>query len=181
MSWTVSWRWIAIGAWLLCPSLSTAMAGVVLSKEDALQKAFSGAEVERHVVALSEEQVKAVGILSGSKRNLSDSVVLYEGKKEGRIIGTAYIDSHRVHSLPQTLMVVVGPDSRIASLDVLAFDEPAKFRASAKWLDLFRGRGLDDDLQLGQGIQGITGATLTARSTTRVVRRILAIHRVLNP
>ena len=41
------------------------------------------------------------------------------------------------------------------------------------------GRKLDDDLALKRGIRSVTGATLTARATTEAVRRILALHRVV--
>ncbi len=180
MNLRLSWKWIVAGVWAFSLSLPGAFATTFMSQQEALDKAFPDAEVERRVVALTDEQMKAAGALAGSKIP-GALIILYEGRKDGQLIGTAYFDVQRVHSLPQTLMLVVAPDGRLLSLDVLAFNEPAKFMAPAGWLDQFPGHALDENLQLHRDIQGITGATLTARSTTKSVRRILAIHKILNP
>ena len=45
--------------------------------------------------------------------------------------------------------------------------------------DIFvRGRGLDSEMSLRTGIQGIAGSTFTANAVTAAVRRALAIHEV---
>lgn len=169
-------RALVIGIWsfVLFPS----HAATFLTQQEALEKAFPGAEVTRRVVTMTEEQVKAASKLAGAKIP-SALVFVYEAAKDGAVIGTAYFDAHRVHSMQQTLMLVVNPDGRLRSIDVLAFMEPPKFMAPDAWMAQFPGRALDDRLQLRQDIQGITGATLTARATTKAVRRALAIHAVL--
>jgi hypothetical protein len=67
----------------------------------------------------------------------------------------------------------------VARLEVLAFAEPEEYLPRARWYGQFLGRALDDELNLGRGIRGVSGATLTARATTRAVRRVLAVHAVL--
>ena len=47
------------------------------------------------------------------------------------------------------------------------------------WLDQFKGKSVDDQIRMKKNIDGITGATLTARATTQCARRIMAIHEVL--
>ncbi|HMP77489.1 MAG TPA: FMN-binding protein [Kiritimatiellia bacterium] len=167
---------LVIGIWTLI--LFPAQATTFLTQQEALEKAFPGAEVTRRTVTLTDDQLKTAGKLAGSKIP-SALVFVYEAARDGAVVGTAYFDVQRVHSLPQTLMLVVSRDGRLRSLDVLAFKEPPKFMAPAAWLEQFPGRALDDSLQLRQDIQGISGATLTARATTKSVRRVLAIHAVL--
>lgn len=153
-------------------------AATFLTQDEALARAFPEAQVERVGHVLTEAQMAAAAKLAG-KPIPSALVAAYEARREGRLIGTAYFDAHRVHSKQETLMIVVDPDGQVADVRVLAFTEPAKYLAPEAWLRQFLGRPLDDRLQLKQDIQGITGATLTARATTKAVRRTLAIHAVL--
>jgi Na+-translocating ferredoxin:NAD+ oxidoreductase RnfG subunit len=62
---------------------------------------------------------------------------------------------------------------------VLAFHEPPEYLPTDRWIGQFPGRKLDDDLKLGAGIQGITGATLSTQAMTSGVRRALALVAVL--
>jgi hypothetical protein len=100
-------------------------------------------------------------------------------RKDGAVVGTAYLDVHRVRTLKEALMVVVGSDHRVRRIEILAFAEPADYLPRGSWYAQFVGRRLDGELNLKHGIRGITGATLTARATTSAVRRVLALHEVL--
>ncbi len=144
-----------------------------------MRTAFPDAEVERTTVALTEEQVARVGVLSGAK---PDSLLVYPytARRNGEVVGTAYFDAHRVRTLPETLMVVVDPSGRVARVEVLAFHEPKEYLAPAPWLKRWIGRELNEELMLRRGVDGITGATLTARAVTAAVREILAIHQILH-
>jgi len=148
------------------------------TQSEALDRAFPGAQVERIGHVLTEVQMAEAADLAGAKLP-SALVAAYEARRDGQLVGTAYFDAHRVHSQQETLMIVVGPDGRVADVQVLAFAEPPKYLAPPAWMKQFPGRALDDRLRLKQDIQGITGATLTARATTKAVRRILAIHAIL--
>ena len=77
-------------------------------------------------------------------------------------------------------MVVVGADAKVAFVEILSFSEPDDYLASKRWLGQLPGRELDDDLALRRGLRGIAGATLTAEAVARAVRRVLAVHQVLN-
>ncbi|MCS6772287.1 MAG: FMN-binding protein [Kiritimatiellae bacterium] len=153
--------------------------GEIPSLYDALATAFPGADIERRTYTLTAEQQAEAARLAGEP--LPHTVIFaYHASLDGRPVGTAYFDAHRVRTLPQTLMIIVEPDGRLRSIEVLSFREPPQYKPSAAWLNQFRGRCLDEDLQLRRGIQGITGATLTARATTKAARRALALHAVLS-
>jgi len=96
-------------------------------------------------------------------------------------IGVAYFDAHIVRTLNEVLMVAIGPEDRILSIEVVAFAEPPEYRAPERWLDLFEGKSWEEDLSLRGDIPNLTGATLTTRAAIRTVERILALHRVLDP
>ncbi|GAB4253449.1 FMN-binding protein [Deferrisoma sp.] len=156
-----------------------AWAGTYHTKEEALRLAFPGADrVDTRTLYLTETQAREVETLSGAR--LEGRVyTFYVGLREGKPLGYAAIEAATVRTLPQTLLVVLGPDLRVRSVRVLAFFEPEEYLPPERWLAQFRGRGLDPDLRVGGGIQGITGATLSAQAVTRQVRRVLALARLL--
>ena len=105
--------------------------------------------------------------------------VAYVAIKDGRLVGTAYFDTHVVRTMTETLMVAVDPAGAIMRVEVLSFSEPEEYLPKEHWYAQFPGRSLDDDLSLTRGIRPVSGATLTARATTDAARRALALHQVL--
>ncbi len=159
---------------------ATSPAATYLTQAEALAQAFPDAQIERQGYVLTDAQMKQAADLAG-KPLPSALATAYVATRDGAVVGTAYFDVHRIHSQSETLMIVVKPDGALADIVVLAFSEPPKYRAPEAWLKQFLSRKLDNRLNLKQDIQGISGATLTARATTKAVRRTLALHAVLNP
>ncbi len=106
-------------------------------------------------------------------------VTRWIGTKDDELIGTAYFDTHRVRTLDETIMVVIGPNGTVNRVEVLAFHEPTDYLPREIWVDQFNGRRLDGDLNIDRGIHGITGATLSAHAVTDATRRILAVHQAI--
>ena len=163
-------------ALLLCASPSSADE-TLLTKEEALELAFKDCKVSRSTVTLTKEQKARVKELTGAAPSKS-LVYPYVATKDGKIVGTAYFDVHKVRTLREVLMVVVDPKGKISRIEVLAFGEPKEYMPRASWYAQFVGKGLDETLSLKKGIKKVTGATLTARATTDAARRVLAIHQV---
>lgn len=162
---------------------ATARAQTLMTQGEALAAAFPApAEVERCTAFLSEAQLAEARRRAGDDVAIEQGVVsYYAARRDGRPAGVAYFDAHRVRTHAEVVMVVVTPEGRVARVDVLKFTEPPEYRAPAGWIAQFEGRPLDDDLSLRGGILNITGATLTARAMTRAVRRVLALHGVIDP
>ena len=168
------------------PVLSAARVVVTRAKQflkvdEALALAFPGAEVKRGTVYLTEEQKKKAAKLAKTK--LTQSIVHpYEAfDKKGELVGTAYFDTHQVRTKKESIMIIVAPDGTIARIELCAFGEPLDYMPSGRWYGQFLGKRLDDDLNLGRDIQGITGATLSGQATTRCARRVLATHLAIQP
>jgi Na+-translocating ferredoxin:NAD+ oxidoreductase RnfG subunit len=151
---------------------------VVQSQEAALQEAFPGASVERHTAFLDDTQVEQVRKLGGTEPS-SRVVTYYRGVRDGELVATAYFDAHRVRTLPEVLMIVVDADSSVRRVAVLSFLEPKDYLPGDRWFEQFNGRELDEGLSLKREIRGITGATLSSRAATEAVRRVLALHQIL--
>jgi hypothetical protein len=152
---------------------------VFLAKDEALAAAFPEADrVESRVVILTDEQQAAVERLARAPLE-SKLWTLHVGWRGGEVLGYAIIDSHIVRTLPEAFMVVLDPQGKVRRVEVLAFYEPPEYLPPPRWREQFKDRILDDDLKLRRGIQGITGATLSAIAMTAGVRRALALHAVL--
>lgn len=151
-----------------------ARARVLLSQKDALALAFPAAVPERRTAFLTTEQTQAAEKLARAK--LESRVLTYYVSGST----TAYFESHLVRTMNETVMIVVGADSKVAFVEILSFAEPDDYRSSPRWLAQFKDKPLDDELALRRGLRGITGATLTAETVARSVRRALAVHQVLN-
>jgi FMN-binding protein len=172
-------RLVAIALVLTAVVGSSASAKVFHAKDEALALAFPEAEhVEPRVVILTDAQKSAIEKLARTSLD-SQLWTVYLGWRGTELLGSAVIDSHVVRTLPETSMVVMAPDGRVRRVEILAFHEPLEYLPTRRWMDQFAERALDDDLRLRAGIQGITGATLSATAMTAGVRRVLALRAVL--
>jgi hypothetical protein len=150
----------------------------IVEPEKAVREAFPGAVTERRTDYLSEEQAGRIESLAGSPPS-SRIVVSYRATREGLPAGRAYLETHLVRTLPETILVVLRGDGRVAKVEILSFTEPDDYLPRPRWLEQFRDKELDPELSLRSSIRGVTGATLTSRAITSAVRRVLATDQVL--
>lgn len=154
-----------------------AAARVYRTVDQALETVFPPPQrAERRTLYLDDERVRRAEDASGVRVE-ARVVSYYVGVTEGRVAGYAYLDTHLVRTLPETVMIVVAPDGVLLRIDVLSFDEPEDYLPTGRWLQQFEGRSLQD-LGAGRGIRTLTGATLSSRAVTQAARRILALHRL---
>ena len=147
--------------------------------DQALEEAFPGAEIERVTCVLTVEQRKRVGKLGGQSEYPRKTTFAYVARKDGVVIGTAFFDSHVVRTKRETLMLTVAPDGALRGTRTIAFQEPPEYVAQDSFYDSLKGRRQGKELQLGRGLDGTTGATLTCRAVAEAARRVLGLHEVL--
>lgn len=160
-----------------------ASAQTFLTQDEALRLAFpEPAEIERRTAYLDEPRLSRARELAGPDVEVRQTVVTYYvGCREGELVGTAYFDVHRVRTLPEVLMLVVSPSGTLDRIEILKFQEPREYVAPERWLAQLEGKALGPDLSLKGDIINLTGATLTSRAVTGAARRVLALHRVIDP
>jgi len=167
---------------LALAALPGAVLAQTITQDEALALAFPGAALERRTAFLDEASLEEASRLAGPDVEVESSVVTYYVARQGGTpLGVAYFDAHRVRTLPQVLMIVVGVDGRVSRVETVSFREPSEYRAPNGWLHQFDGQALDAALSLRGDIAPITGATLTSGAATRATRRALALHRVIDP
>jgi hypothetical protein len=168
---------------LLLAALLSGVAGpcgakVFLSRKEALAAAFPTADqvVDRDIF-LTRDQVARIEKGSGAKLE-SELITIYEGKRLGRTIGYAFIDTHVVRTQPETFMVVISPSGMVEGVSMCAFYEPQEYMPPDRWMAQFKGHSDPQRLRVGDSVVGITGSTLTARALTGGVRKAIAIWKV---
>lgn len=149
---------------------------VLITVEEALKLVFPDATTSRQTLFLSDAQRARAAKASGAEISSSLATRYVAHDEMGKILGWAYLDTHRVRTLPETLMIVLDADGAVQRVEVVTFREPLEYMPREGWYRQYDGQTLDDDLALKREIRPVTGATLTARATTEAVRRILAIH-----
>ncbi|HSN57600.1 MAG TPA: FMN-binding protein [Candidatus Sulfomarinibacteraceae bacterium] len=153
----------------------TVRAAVLITVEEALELAFPGAELTRETLFLTAEQLRTAA--DTAELDIASSMATrFVARRDGQTVGFGYVDTHRVRTLPQTLVVILDPAGAVVRVEVAAFREPLEYMPGDGWYRQFDGEELDRDLALDREIRPVTGATLTARATTDAVRRVLAIH-----
>lgn len=170
-------RWALAG--VVCLVVGAAGATVLITVEEALEQAFPGSTTKRQTLFLSDEQREAVERESGAEVSSALATRYVAHGEDGAVLGWAYLDTHRVRTLPETLMIVLDGDGTVRRVEVVTFREPLEYMPREGWYGQYEGQELDDNLALKRDIRPVTGATLTARATTEAVRRVLAIHAVV--
>lgn len=148
------------------------------SATEAVALAWPGASVQRREHFLTEIQAKQARSLCGTElRGLW--WVAYEARKDGRLLGVAFFDTHRVRTLNGTAMVAVNADGGLRRIEVVGFHEPQEYLPKEAWVRQMDGRRLDAELSLGRAIRPLSGSTLTAHALVDASRRGLALFQVL--
>lgn len=169
------------GGALLLPGLWAAAVGarVLKTPEEALALAFPGASVSKKAHYLTPAQKAALAAQGFPE--VPGLVFQYRVVDNGAVVAYAYLDTHRVRTLPETLLVILHPDGQVLRVEVLAFAEPPDYLPREVWYRQFAGTSKERPPRLGETVAPVSGATLTAQATTAAVRRVLALHRVLEP
>ena len=148
-------------------------ARVLMTQDQALASAFPNTKPARQTFFLTTEQLDAARKESGVE--FKEQLVI----RYATPAGFAYFDTHRVRTLPETVMIVVTPDGKVSRVEILSFDEPTDYFPKRRWLDQLLGHHLDTDLTLKGAVRPISGASLTGQAIVNATRKVLALHHVL--
>lgn len=146
--------------------------------QEALALAFPGAQIQRREHFLADAQAQKAKLLSGVEL-AGLWWVAYEARTDGRLLGVAFFDTHRVRTLNETAMVAVNADGTLKRVEVVAFREPQEYLPKELWIRQLDGKRLDGALSLKRSIRPLSGATLTANVLVDASRRSLALFQVL--
>lgn len=91
----------------------------------------------------------------------------------------AYVDSHIVRTMNQTVVVGIGQKGRITHYKISSFMEPSEYRPPQQWIKQLINKGPEDKYQLNHEIDALSGATLSANAVVKSSKKVIKMHQVL--
>ena len=152
-----------------------AAAEVLLARRPALRAAFPGAALTARDLFPTAAQVKALEASARAPLG-GDLVTVYEARRGGALVGYGVFDTRAVRSHTATTLVALAPDGAVQQVQVCAFHEPREYLPVKRWFRQLVGQGRSAPLRVGEDVAAISGATMSARSFSAVVRRARAVH-----
>jgi len=171
---------LAVGSIYFLSLTTSIKANVYLTVKMSMLEIFPMAnKFDRKTAFFNKKQRRAAGEISGNPY-LPSLMVYYEVKRDNKLIGYYFIDSHKVRTNKETIAVGLYLDFSIRDVKVLSFYEPKEYFPVPFWLKQFKNLMVSKKtMQIDYDIQGMTGATLTNRAVVRTLRdrvSLLKIH-----
>ena len=88
-----------------------------LTREEALMLAFPKCKIEKQTVYLTKNQKAMASKLAKAKVN-RNIVYVYEARRDGRLVGSAYFDAHVVRTKKEIVMFVLDLKDRIDRIEL---------------------------------------------------------------
>lgn len=160
---------------LLMAVSTISFAKIFYSKNEAMVLAFGDDAQVENLALFPDDQQKAAIQKEAKVKLDSGMFTFYVGKRQGKILGYAAIETMNVRTKPETLMIVLSPEGEVRKVATLAFHEPPEYQPPEHWFEQLSGKPLAE-LDFNKGVQGISGATLSTRAAVNSVRKVLAIY-----
>ena len=159
-----------IVAALIAPA---AMATVYLSPEQALATIFEGkSDFNPSALKLTKDQRKALSSSTGLTVR-DQEIQVWSAGDGARMYVDKVVGKHEFI----TFAVGIGADGKVRGVEILEYKETYGGEVRRpEGRKQFKGKKLSDSIKLGSDIVNISGATLSSRSVTDGVKRLLAIR-----
>lgn len=160
-------------------------AKVLFSQQEALAKLLPDAqEIIEETRVLTDEQKEAIGEKAGIKfdPDLDREFHFFIGSANAQIVGYAVKDSVKGKWGLIHYMVSFDLDGKVNNVTVLEYREKrGRSVAKRRFLKQFFGKTINDRIKLKKDIDGVTGATISSRSMTNGIRKIVHIFSEFYP
>lgn len=145
-----------------------------------MSRTFGGKSVDTQNLILNDAQVAQLSKASMQKIE-TKLYRLYVAKNGSQTLGYGVLLNKKVRTKTAIALYLIGMNSKIKSIEIVAFNEPLEYLPSATWLNVFDQKSSENTLKLNQDIPTTTGATLSARAITDGARTALALLDIVKP
>lgn len=131
--------------------------------------------IRREILALTGEQKAVVEQRIGWKFP-ETSFPVYIGETEGKIDGYAIVQNTIGKHRPITYMVGVDAEGEVTNFEVLVYREARGNEIATKRFNYqYQGKDVRDPIRINRDIINISGATMSVRSASAGVKRVLVL------
>jgi len=174
---------MAISILVVVVSSSRGQAEELIPADNALKKVFKGAtDFKREEINLSPEQVADIESKSGASFDGAHPprVVRYTATRDGETLGFAFEDTVMGKWGSIHYLAGIDPGGAILEVVVLGYQEiRGRPIAKARFLRQYKRKTVNDPLRLHKDIDGVTGATISSRSITDGIRKLIHIFNAI--
>ena len=151
-------------------------AEIFLTEEDAIKLMFPKSErIRRHMLNLHPDQKKKVEERIGW-RFPEESFDMYVGETGGKVDGYALVQNTIGKHKPMTYMVGVDDNGAVTNVELLVFREARGSEVRMKRFNSqYEGKTVLDPVRINKDIINISGATMSVRSISAGVKRMLVL------
>jgi hypothetical protein len=152
------------------------MAEVFLSEEDAVKLMFPKSEhVKKDLLRVPADKKTVIEDRIGWKFP-EDSFEVYIGETGSQIDGYALIQNTIGKHKPMTYMVGVDAQGRVSNVELLVFREARGSEVRTKRFNVqYEGKTASDPVRINKDIINISGATMSVRSMSAGIKRVLVL------
>lgn len=144
------------------------------------QRTFASKSVDTQNVILGDTQLQQ--LIKNSQQPIDSKLYrVYLAKNGDKTVGYGVLMNKKVRTKTAVALYLIGIDSKIKSIEIVAFNEPIEYLPTATWLNVFDNKSTANTLKLNQDIPTTTGATLSARAITDGARAALALLEITKP
>lgn len=151
-------------------------AEVFLTEDEALKLMFPKSEqIRKDLIRLTSEKKTLIEERIGWKFP-EDAFEVYIGETGTQIDGYALIQNTIGKHKPMTYMVGVDAHGRVSNVELLVFREARGSEVRTKRFNVqYEGKTASDPVRLNKDIINISGATMSVRSMTAGIKRVLVL------
>lgn len=144
------------------------------------QRTFGAKSVEQQNIILSEAQLQQLSKVSQQPID-TKLYRIYIAKNDAKTAGYGVLLTKKVRTKTAIALYLIGTDSKIKSIEIVAFNEPIEYLPTKTWLNGFDNKSATNTLRLNQDIPTVSGATLSARAITDGSRIALSLIDIVKP
>lgn len=152
------------------------MAEVYLTEEDAVKLMFPKSErIRKELLRVPMEKKSVIESRIGWKFP-ENSFDVYIGETGGRVDGYAFVQNTIGKHKPMTYMVGVDAQGLVSNVELLVFREARGSEVRTKRFNVqYEGKSALDPVRINKDIINISGATMSVRSMTAGIKRVLVL------
>jgi len=152
------------------------MAEVFLSEEEAVKLMFPKSErIKKDILRVPTDKKMAIEERIGWKFP-EDAFEVYIGETGTQVDGYALVQNTIGKHKPMTYMVGVDAHGRVSNVELLVYREARGSEVRTKRFNVqYEGKTVSDPVRLNNDIINISGATMSVRSISAGVKRVLVL------
>ena len=149
---------------------------VFLTPEEAAKLMFPDSDhIRSEVITITDEQKRRIEGRIGWQFP-ETTFDCFIGETNGKVDGWAFIQNTIGKHKPMTYMVGVDPNGEVTNVEVLVYRESRGSEVRTKRFNYqYEGKTLSDPIRINRDVINISGATMSVRSMSAGVKRVLVL------